>query len=252
MASRQVHLFTPPAGQSGTLLVVLQSDSDHGLHARTTCADGVSELDCQHEDAATGSEPEEEEIEVVVRRGHTAPVVVDAYTQEDAGPCTLDFLFFPTICGDGTIDPPEGCDDDNTTSGDGCSAECTLELDAVCSEALVAFLDDNEGGTTTGTSLFEGSCLGDRRPEKIHTFTPPSDGTLLLTLSSETDLEMCVRTSCMDSGSQVACMDEVGDSGEEELDVRVDGGVPLFIFVDTYFSTDAGPYTLNLAFTPAR
>ncbi|XXT15998.1 DUF4215 domain-containing protein [Sorangium sp. So ce429] len=248
----QVHLFTPPAGQSGTLLVVLQSDSDHGLYARTACADDVSELECQDENAATGSEPEEEEIELVVRRGQTVPVFVDAYTQDDAGPYTLDFLFFPTLCGDGTIDPPEECDDDNTTSGDGCSAECTLELDAVCSDALVAVLGDNEGDTTTGTSLFEGSCLGYRRPEKIHTFTPPSDGTLLLTLSSETDLGMYVRTSCVDSGSQVACMDEVGDNGEEELDVHVDGGVPLFIFVDTYSSTGAGPYTLNLAFTPAR
>ncbi|WP_437500238.1 hypothetical protein [Sorangium sp. So ce1099] len=56
----------------------------------------------------------------------------------------------------------------------------------------------------------------------------------------------------MDSGSQVACTDEAGDSDEEELDIHVDGGVPLFIFVDTFFSTDAGPYTLHLAFTPAR
>ncbi|MGK3986948.1 hypothetical protein WME99_28170 [Sorangium sp. So ce136] len=248
----QVHLFTPPAGQSGTLLVALQSESNHGLYARAACADGFSELDCQDENAAMGSEPEEEEIEIVVSRGQTVPIFVDAHTQDDAGPYTLDFLFFPAVCGDGTIDLPEECDDDNTTGGDGCSAECTLELDAVCSDALVAVLGDNEGDTTTGTSLFEGSCLGSGRPEKIHTFTPPSDGTLFLTLSSETDLGMYVRTSCVDSGSQVACMDNVGDDGEEELDVRVDGGVPLFIFVDTVYSTDAGPYTLNLAFTPAR
>ncbi|WP_437827419.1 DUF4215 domain-containing protein [Sorangium sp. So ce1153] len=247
----EVHLFTPPAGQSGTLRVELHSDSDHVLYARTACADGLSELDCQDESVATGGGPEEEKIEIVLRRGQTVPIFVDAYAQEDAGPYTLDFLFSPTLCGDRTVDPPEECDDGNTTSGDGCSAECTLELDAVCGDALVAVLGDNEGDTTTGTSLFEGSCLGYLRPEKIHTFTPPSDGTLLLRLSSDTDLGMYVRTSCVDDDSQVECMDNVGDDSEEVLEIDVDGGVPLFIFVDTYFVTDAGPYTLNLAFTPA-
>ncbi|WP_437619143.1 hypothetical protein [Sorangium sp. So ce1151] len=33
---------------------------------------------------------------------------------------------------------PEERDDDNTISGDGCSAECTLELDAVCSVRVEA------------------------------------------------------------------------------------------------------------------
>lgn len=31
-------------------------------------------------------------------------------------------------CGDGTVDSGESCDDGNTTSGDGCSATCTIEL----------------------------------------------------------------------------------------------------------------------------
>lgn len=33
-----------------------------------------------------------------------------------------------TICGDGTIDPGEECDDGNTNSGDGCSSLCEVEL----------------------------------------------------------------------------------------------------------------------------
>src|SRR5512132_4183336 len=31
------------------------------------------------------------------------------------------------VCGDGTIDAGEECDDGNTTSGDGCSATCVFE-----------------------------------------------------------------------------------------------------------------------------
>jgi cysteine-rich repeat protein len=33
----------------------------------------------------------------------------------------------PTTCGDGTIELPEECDDGNTTDGDGCASDCTIE-----------------------------------------------------------------------------------------------------------------------------
>jgi cysteine-rich repeat protein len=33
----------------------------------------------------------------------------------------------PVLCGNGVINPPETCDDGNTTSGDGCSSFCTIE-----------------------------------------------------------------------------------------------------------------------------
>lgn len=35
------------------------------------------------------------------------------------------------ICGDGTITPAEECDDGNSVSGDGCSANCTIEVNDV-------------------------------------------------------------------------------------------------------------------------
>lgn len=33
----------------------------------------------------------------------------------------------PILCGNGILEPPEECDDGNTTNGDGCSAQCTIE-----------------------------------------------------------------------------------------------------------------------------
>jgi uncharacterized protein (TIGR03382 family) len=33
----------------------------------------------------------------------------------------------PALCGNGTVDPGETCDDGNTTAGDGCSATCQTE-----------------------------------------------------------------------------------------------------------------------------
>src|SRR5512132_694880 len=43
--------------------------------------------------------------------------------------CDADAGFF---CGDGKIDPGEKCDDTNTASGDGCSADCLIEKDFAC------------------------------------------------------------------------------------------------------------------------
>ena len=43
--------------------------------------------------------------------------------------CSPDAGFF---CGDGKIDPGEKCDDSNSDSGDGCSADCLVEKDFAC------------------------------------------------------------------------------------------------------------------------
>ncbi|WP_437586321.1 DUF4215 domain-containing protein [Sorangium sp. So ce1000] len=245
-----VHLFTPPAGQSGTLRVVLQSGRDHALYARAACADGSTELACQDAHAASGAGPEEEVIQLVVRKDQEVPIFVDASTSASAGPYTLDLSFSPAICGDGAVSPPEACDDGNTVSGDGCSAECTLELDGLCANAPVAILGDNLGDTTTGTTAFDGTCTRSGTRERIYAFTPPSAGTLRLVLSSATDQGFYVRAGC--TGRQLTCVDEQSGGKDERKDIAVDGGVPLFIFVEAYSARDAGPYTLRLSFTPAR
>jgi cysteine-rich repeat protein len=36
------------------------------------------------------------------------------------------------VCGDGVVSGNEECDDGNTTSGDGCSATCTVEAGYTC------------------------------------------------------------------------------------------------------------------------
>ncbi|WP_437477955.1 DUF4215 domain-containing protein [Sorangium sp. So ce1014] len=245
----ELHLFTPPAGQSGTLLVVLQSETNHGLYTRTACADARTELACADEHAASDAAPEEESLAIVVHEGQAVPIVVDARTRADAGPYTLELDFSPATCGDRTISAPEQCDDGNTVSGDGCSAACTVEVDDVCEDAPVAVVGDNRGNTTGGTALFAGSCTRPNTPERIHSFTPPSAGRLRLVLSSETDQGMYVRTRC--TGPELACVDAELGGRDETLSVSVQGGVPLLIFVDTDSVRSAGPYTLNLSFTPS-
>jgi len=54
--------------------------------------------------------------------------VVEGSEECDGGAgCTATCDRVPA-CGDGFVDAPETCDDGNTTSGDGCSAACQLEL----------------------------------------------------------------------------------------------------------------------------
>src|SRR6266404_5783716 len=51
-------------------------------------------------------------------------------------------------CGDGFLDPGEQCDDGNTTSGDGCSANCTLES---CGNGIVDSGEQCDHGAANGT-----------------------------------------------------------------------------------------------------
>jgi cysteine-rich repeat protein len=243
----EIHLFTPPAGQSGMLVVELESPTDHSVYARSSCADMRSEIDCSDE-SYSSDDLDEERIEIYVGDGQTVPIVVDSYEPGEAGPYTLNVSFTPIVCGDGTVGSTEECDDGNTTSGDGCSATCVYEL---CEDAAELVIGENTGNTATGTSAFEGSCLGREAPETIHWFTPPSDGTLTLTLSAETDLGFYLRESCADFDAELECVDDQGRGDDETLVINVTGGEPLFVVVDTYMPVNGGPYTLTVDFTPA-
>ncbi|WP_437946503.1 DUF4215 domain-containing protein [Sorangium sp. So ce296] len=247
----EIHLFTPPTGQSGTLVIELESPTDHSVYARSACADMFSEIDCSDESSPYDGLPDQERLEIYVRDGQAVPIVVDAYEPREAGPYTLNVRFTPIVCGDGTVDAIEECDDGNTTSGDGCSSTCVYELDVLCEDAAELAIGENTGSTTAGASVFEGSCIGWDLPEAIHRFTPPSDGTLTLTLSAEADLGFYVREGCADFGSELGCADDGGRGDDETLAIDVAGGEPLFVIVDTYLPIGGGAYTLTVDFTPA-
>jgi cysteine-rich repeat protein len=58
-------------------------------------------------------------------------VVVSGSDATQAGAFTILMGSHATVCGDGIQDPTEECEDLNTTSGDGCSAQCQLEATEV-------------------------------------------------------------------------------------------------------------------------
>ncbi|WP_437488713.1 hypothetical protein WME75_09300 [Sorangium sp. So ce1014] len=236
-----VYLFVAPEEQSGTLSVVLESDTHHGLYFRGVCEDPDTELDCA--DGAHGGIAES--LEIVVSAGESVSLVVDAEAPGDEGPYALRSTFTPAVCGDGTLTRPEQCDD-----AEGFGA-CADDCSSACERAREAVLGVNTGDTQTGTIAFTSHCTLPNTREDVYWFTPPGDGTLTLVLSSDTDQALFVRSSCLWASSELACEDREGGGEDETLVLDVTGGVPLFLFVDGFWSQDdAGPYTLDVSFAP--
>ncbi|WP_437929775.1 hypothetical protein WMF37_11145 [Sorangium sp. So ce291] len=239
----EVYLFTPPEGQAGTLSVVLESDTDHAVYARSACADPDPDSELACADLAERWVPEL--LEVPLSAGESVSLVVDAFVPGDEGPYTLRSTFTQAVCGDGVLTRPEQCNHVEETNG--CASDCS----AICEGAREAVLGVNTGDTQTGTTSFTGGCLLPNTREDVYWFTPPADGTLTLVLSSDTDQAIFVRSSCLDAISELACEDRHSGGVDEVLELEVTGGVPLFVFVDGFWAlTDAGPYTLDVSFEP--
>jgi cysteine-rich repeat protein len=90
---------------------------------RKTCLQQGTELGC----AGTPNPIGDAHLLVPVKVGDVLFVVVQGYSASDAGAFTLALKNRAVKCGDGHTDPPEACDDGNTTAGDGCGASCSVE-----------------------------------------------------------------------------------------------------------------------------
>lgn len=71
-----------------------------------------------------------------------------------AGP-RIDIGVDEIACGDGVLNPGEACDDHNTTSGDGCDANCTV---TACGNGVVTFGEQCDDGNLNGGDCCDGSC----------------------------------------------------------------------------------------------
>ncbi|RKH52498.1 DUF4215 domain-containing protein [Corallococcus aberystwythensis] len=100
--------------------------------------------------------------------GATDAGATDAGTT-DAGADPID-AGSPSICGDGVKEGNEGCDDGNTTSGDGCNASCQVEPGwncgatglrchaASCGDGIIAAPEECEDGNRTHGDGCGASC----------------------------------------------------------------------------------------------
>ncbi len=237
--------FSYTATATGVLTVTGTAVAgDFGLYARTTCADGATQIACADDAFGVG---EDEVIEINVATGDVVTIFVDAYDSTLEGDFEVVADFVEQVCGDGEITGSEGCDDNNTAVGDGCDASCQVELDFYCNAAAVIALGTTTGDTSTGTAVFEApvdaaECTfgagGAGGSELIYTYTPATTGnlTIELTSTSDEDFGLYARTDCESGATQIGCSDVNFNPGmnDEELTIPVTANVPVTIFVDAY------------------
>jgi hypothetical protein len=141
---------------------------------------------------------------------------------------------------DGLVD----CDDPD------CASHANCIPGAFCHTAIEA--DGQDAGQLAGaTANFAGSCAGPGK-DKVYVFTPgvPGElGNLHLELASSGNLAFYVRAACDEAASEVVCVDDVPDhSAPETADLMVQGGVPLFVIVDSPEAATSYNYELRLSF----
>jgi hypothetical protein len=142
------------------------------------------------------------------------------------------------------VEGSEQCEPPDTAT---CTATC--QIPASCDSAPVAVLGDNVGNTTNGTNTADGTCQAGDGFDQVYQFTPAQGGTLTLTLTSDVDMGIHVRTSCADAATQIGCADDnpAGVGVVETLTVPVTQGTTVWIFADGYIDRLGGPFTLNVA-----
>jgi len=108
------------------------------------------------------------------------------------------------------------------------------------------------GDTSVGTDHGPGSgCMqNSESPDLIYTVVPSSDGTLTLSLTSDWDGGLYVRTDCGDPQTELVCTDALGNDATEVLNVTVTGGTTYWVYVDGYTSESLGSYELTSALAP--
>ncbi|MRG96247.1 hypothetical protein [Polyangium spumosum] len=119
-------------------------------------------------------------------------------------------------------------------------------------EAAVEMADPAtvEGSTKRGEHLTEGSCITGKGPEVRYRILPTTTGMLDLTLTSDADLGMYVRTTCEEAQSEIGCADLVKAGEPEKLSVPVEEGAAVWVVIDGYDSSSAGAFTLAAASRP--
>ncbi len=88
----------------------------------------------------------------------TYVIVLYSFSTASCGSYTVNVECPCAVCGNGEIAGPEGCDDGNTTPGDGCSATCSIETGFQCSGEPSVCTDDDECATSTHNCDANATC----------------------------------------------------------------------------------------------
>lgn len=125
------------------------------------------------------------------------------------------------VCGNGTIEGSEQCDDGNTRNGDGCSAECTIQ--AVCGNGKLEGGEECDDGNTANTDGCSKKCTvetgyscGFQLDRDIQSFCKP----LIPTLPSGGSSSTSSNPASGSSSSFALCTETDKNQGVDERFVR--------------------------------
>jgi fibro-slime domain-containing protein len=116
-----------------------------------------------------------------------------------------------TVCGDGSVETGEQCDDGNRAAGDGCSTTCTIEDGFVCT-GLTGW--DTEPCALPGNNCrripvtyrdFDGQNLPGGHPDFLFLGATPSGGTRVTCIPNASGRAVAMNGTCWDSDSTPLC-----------------------------------------------
>jgi cysteine-rich repeat protein len=240
VATRSVtYSFTPPA--PGRLTLDVSATAEIGVSSHLACSADLGDDQLVYDVATMPAQP----ILVVVR----------GQTPQQEGTFTLTASYKVAVCGDGDVGGPEVCDDGNTTSGDGCSADClTVEWAEVCAALPVLPTSETVGTTVGGPDIYalDFVCAFDPQAARAYSFTAPSDGTLHIALEQPDErLSVYVQDGCgpVTGDDFVACGNSAFAGRTNQVDATLSNGQLVTVIV-AGFASEGGAYTLSSSFEP--
>jgi len=125
-----------------------------------------------------------------------------------------------TVCGDGTREGAEQCDDGNTAAGDGCSATCTTELSMSCGNGAVEGTEQCDDGNITSGDGCSATCTTEG---SMTCGNGTVEGTEECDDNNTTSGDGCSMT-CQDEAPPVDCGNGMPNTGETCDDGDTMGG----------------------------
>ncbi len=155
------------------------------------------------------------------------------------------------VCGNGSLEPGEQCDDSNTTDGDGCDSTCTLE-GSTCAYDFTLNCGSTDSWTTEyyENNVTEYACSGLTESGKEYTyrFTAATTGSITVDLSGiapGVDLDLFVLLHPYGTCTPGNCIAYGASTGDESVTFDVLEGETYYIVVDGYQGAE-GTYDIGL------
>ncbi len=263
--------FTAPA--AGAYCVSTRgSDYDTVLHIRGTCADLLTQIACNDDNAEVNGPDARRTSAITVdaEAGVAYAVFVDGFGEGSAGnfavtvtegPCLPAVCRFDEdcpgdlVCDEGACVPaPPGCEsDEDCDEGETCVDGACVALPppvAACEAPLDLALGVTEGNLVDSAAGTRGSC-GGNGPEVAYAITVDAETTFCAnTAGSEADTILYVRAGDCAAGEEVACNDDAEDADafESEVEFVAAPGTTYYLFVDTF--RDGEPFALTVTDGP--